>query len=165
MEGNVMTVEQILDAMDDMLDKALAIPLSGGKCMMNADHFRDLIGDIRLNLPQEIKQSKIIINDRKAILDDAKREAENIVRVAEERARRLVDENEIIRKVKEQATEMARAANVQSRDIKRAANEYANNILKTTEQSLIDSLNQVKEGRAALHSQATGQRKNSFDLE
>ncbi|MGI5957928.1 MAG: ATPase [Massiliimalia sp.] len=145
-----MDVNEILDLMDEMLDSALSVPLSGGKCMVNADRLHDLIGDIRLNLPQEIRQSKAVVNDRKAILDDAKREAEKIVRVAEERARRMTEESEVIRRVKERANEIMQTSQEQSKELKRAANDFAENILKTTEQGLLDSLNQVKSAKAAL---------------
>ena len=79
-----MNVNEILDIMDDMLDSAWTVPLSGGKCMVEVDRLRELISDVRLNMPQEIKQAKLIVTDRKIILDDAKKEAENILRTAEQ---------------------------------------------------------------------------------
>lgn len=155
-----MDVNEILDLMDDMLDSALSVPLTGGKCMVNADRLHELIGDIRLNLPQEIRQSKAVVNDRKAILDDAKREAEKIVRVAEERARRMTEESEVIRRVKERANEIMQSSQEQSKELKRAANEFAENILKTTEQGLVDSLNQVKSARSALRTPVSVKKSN-----
>lgn len=153
-----MNVNDILDIMDDMLDSALSIPLSGGKCMIDADRFRELVGDIRLNMPQEVKQAKMIVQDRKMLVEDAKREAENIIKVAEERARRLVEENEITRRVKERANEIMTSSQTQSRELKRAANEFADGILRTTEQGLIDSLNQVKNAKAALRTPTPAKR-------
>lgn len=145
-----MNVNEILDRMDDLMDGAPSLPLSGGKCVVNSERMRELIDELRLNLPQEIKQAKMIVSDRKVILEDAKREAESVVKVAEERARRLVDENEITKKAKERATEIMTTAQTQSRELKRAANEFSENVLKTAEQSLTESLNQVRTAKSAL---------------
>lgn len=146
-----MNVNEILDRMDDLMDGAPSLPLSGGKCVVNSERMRELIDELRLNLPQEIKQAKMIVSDRKAILEDAKREAESVVKVAEERARRLVDENEITKKAKERATEIMTTAQSQARELKRAANEFSENVLKTAEQGLTESLNQVRTAKSALH--------------
>lgn len=145
-----MNVNEILDRMDDLMDGAPSLPLSGGKCVLNAERMRELIDELRLNLPQEIKQAKMIVSDRKVILEDAKREAESVVKVAEERARRLVDENELTKKAKERATEIMTTAQTQARELKRAANEFSENVLKTAEQGLTESLNQVRTAKSAL---------------
>ena len=145
-----MNVNEILDRMDDLMDGAPSLPLSGGKCVVNSERMRELIDELRLNLPQEIKQAKMIVSDRKAILEDAKREAESVVKVAEERARRLVEDNEITKKAKERATEIMTTAQSQARELKRAANEFSENVLKTAEQGLTESLNQVRTAKSAL---------------
>ncbi len=147
-----MNINEILDIMDDMLESAWSVPLSGGKCMIEVDRFEELIDDIRLNLPQEIKQAKLIVTDRKIILEDAKKEAENIIKTAEERARRLVDEDEITKKAKVQANEILSTAQSQARELKRAANEFSESILKNAEHGLVDAVNQIKTAKTALRS-------------
>ena len=79
-----MNIDDILDQMDEMLDKAWNLPLTGGRCVVDAEKVRDLIDDIRLNLPTEIKQAKQIVADRTDIISVAKAEAESIVRKAED---------------------------------------------------------------------------------
>lgn len=147
-----MNVNEILDIMEEMLESAWAVPLSGGKRVIEVDRFEELIDDVRMNLPQEIKQAKLIVTDRKMILDDAKKEAEGIVKAAEERARRMVNEDEITKKAKAQAGEILATAQTQARELKRAANEFSESVLKNTEQGLMDAVNQVKTAKAALRS-------------
>lgn len=147
-----MNINEILDIMDDMLESAWAVPLSGGKCVIEVDRFGELIDDIRLNLPQEIKQAKLIVTDRKIILEDAKKEAESIIKAAEDRARRLTDENDINKQAKVQANEILATAQSQARELKRAANEFSENVLKNTEQGLMDAVSQIKTAKAALRS-------------
>ena len=71
-----MNIDDILDAMDEMLDRAWNLPLTGGRCVVDAEKVRDLIDDIRLNMPAEIKQAKQIVADRADIISVAKKEAE-----------------------------------------------------------------------------------------
>lgn len=90
-----MTVDELLDQIDDMIDKAWSMPLTGGKCLIEADHLRDIVDDIRGNMPSEIRQAKAIVADRTDIVTTAKREAEGIIRTAEERARGMVAREEV----------------------------------------------------------------------
>ena len=108
-----MNISEILDTIDDMLDKSWGLPLSGGKCVVDVERLRDLIGDVRLNMPVEIKQAKMIVADRKQIVDDAKREAEIIIK-AEERAKAIVDHDELVKKAQVRANEINTQAQVQS---------------------------------------------------
>ena len=85
-----MNIDEILEMIDDTLDKGATVPFSGKKVMVDADKIRDLLNEIRLNLPQEIKQAKLIVMDRKTIISDANEEAEAIVRKAEERAKAII---------------------------------------------------------------------------
>ena len=68
-----MNIDDILDAMDEMLDRAWNLPLTGGRCVVDAEKVRDLIDDIRLNMPAEIKQAKQIVADRTDIISVAKK--------------------------------------------------------------------------------------------
>ena len=146
-----MNAIEILDLMDEMLDKAWNMPMSNGKCVINADRMRELIDDIKRNLPQEIKQARLIVQDRTDILSDARKEADQLVKAAEEKARRLVDQNEITKTAKQNAMEMVQNAQAQARSLKKAANEYVDELLGKNERQLLEAANQAKRARAALH--------------
>ena len=90
-----MNVSSLLDELDEMIDSAWNMPLSGGKALVDAERVREIVDKIRSSLPQEIRQAKAIVSDRSQIIADAKREAETVVRVAEERARVMVNQDEI----------------------------------------------------------------------
>ena len=92
-----MNIDEILEMIDDTLDKGATVPFSGKKVMVDADKIRDLLNEIRVNLPQEIKQAKLIVMDRKTIISDANEEAETIVRKAEERAKTIISNEEIVK--------------------------------------------------------------------
>ena len=109
-----MNIEEILDMLDELLDKAWNLPLTGGRCVVDAEKVRDMIDDIRLNMPAEIKQAKAIGSDRAEILSAAKTEAESIVRKAEERSRSLLAQEEIVRQAQAKANEILSQAREQA---------------------------------------------------
>lgn len=145
-----MTVEEFLDQLDDMVDSALRLPLSGGKCLIAADQLRDCLDGIRASLPIEVRQAKAIVNDRADIIATARREAEGIVRTAEERARRLVEDQEIVRQAQEKATEMMSQAQQKSREMRRSAYDFSEDMLKRTEETLAQRLSEVRQVRQTL---------------
>ena len=139
-----MSVEELLGQIDDMVDKAWDVPLSGGKCMIEADRLRDIIDDIRINMPQEILQAKAIVQDKAQIMAKAAKEAEEIVRKAEERAAHLVDNEEIVRKATAKAKEIEQAAQGQATQLKTTVTQYCDNLLTQTQEQLKKSFDEVK---------------------
>lgn len=142
-----MSIDEILEVIDDLIDRAWAVPLSGGRCMVDAEKLRQLIDDVRLNMPTEIKQARAIVADRNEIIGSARKEAENIVRRAEERSAFLVSESEIVKVSQEKATEIVSTAQLKARELRNASNEFVENILKVTETTLIENLGEIRNAR------------------
>lgn len=145
-----MNIDDILDAMDETLDRAWNLPLTGGRCVVDAEKVRDLIDDIRLNMPAEIKQAKQIVADRADILSVAKTEAETIVRKAEEQAKALVEQEEITKQAQTRATEILTQAQMKAREMRQASQEFAETMLKSTEETLSKALSDVRSTHQAL---------------
>ncbi len=160
-----MTVEVILEQLDDMIDKALRLPLSGGKCLLPAEQLRDCVDGIRANMPIEVKQAKAIVTDRAEIISTARKEAEGIVRTAEERARRLVQEEEIVRQAQEKATEMLAQAQQKAREMRRSAFDFSEDVLKRTEEALAQRLTEVRGVRQSLRSPQSAIQNNTNNEE
>ncbi len=115
-----MNIEELLDMMDETLEEAVNLPFSGGKRVVDVEKVRDIIDDIRLNMPTEIRQAKAIVQDRAEIVDDAKKEAEAIVKRAEDRARAMVAQEAIVKAAQQRATEILSSAQSQSREMRGA---------------------------------------------
>ncbi len=160
-----MTVEVILEQLDDMIDKALRLPLSGGKCLLPAEQLRDCVDGIRANMPIEVKQAKAIVTDRAEIISTARKEAEGIVRTAEERARRLVQEEEIVRQAQEKATEMLAQAQQKAREMRRSAFDFSEDVLKRTEEALAQRLTEVRGVRQSLRNPQSAIQNNTNNEE
>ena len=148
-----MSIEEILDQLDELIDRAWSLPLTGGRCVVDADKVRELLDDVRLNMPTEIRQAQSIVADRTEIVNTAKKEAEAIIARAEKRAAALVEEEEIVRQSRSKAAEIAQQAQQQSREMRQSAKDFVDNILKNTEESLAASMNEVKNTRAAFRQQ------------
>ena len=144
-----MPIEEILDQLDELIDRSWSLPLTGGRCVVDADKVRELLDDVRLNLPTEIRQAQSIVADRTAIVEEAKKEAEAIIARAEKRAAALVDEQEIVRQSKNKAAEITQQAQQQSREMRQSAKDFVDGILKNTEETLAASLTEVKGTRSA----------------
>ncbi len=145
-----MKVDELLEQIDDMVDKAVSVPLSGGKCLIPADALRDLVDDIRANLPSELRQAQAIVADRGEIVLAAKRESEDIIRNAEERARVMVSEEEIVLAAKQKANEILLSAQQHSREMRKGANEFADDVLKSTEELLGKQVAELRQARQML---------------
>ena len=124
--------------------------LSGGRCVIDAEKVREMVDDIRLNLPDEIKQAKAIVKDRSEILSSAKTEAEAIVRKAEERARVMIAQDEVMKQAQSKATEIVTQAQTKSKEIRQASQEFSDEVLRKAEESLANSLSEVRQTRQAL---------------
>ena len=145
-----MSIDELLDVMDETLEDALNVPFSGGKRMVDVEKVRELIDDIRLNMPQEIQQAKAVVKDRTQIIDKAKREADMIIKRAEERARTMVAEEAIMKTAQQKATEMITSAQNQSREMRATVTNYCENMLRQTEEQLSSSLSDVQNVRDTL---------------
>lgn len=145
-----MVIDEILDMMDDLLDSGATVPFSVKKIVIDGDNMRECINKIRLNLPSEIKEARNIALDKKIILSDANKEAEQIVRRAEERAKALVSNDEITKAAKQKAIEILNQAQSESKKVKNAANKYIEDTLLKSEESLQASLSDIKRTRQSV---------------
>ena len=145
-----MNIEEYLDTLDSLLDDSWSIPLSGGKIAVDQAKAREIIEDIRLHMPNEIRQAKAIVADRSSIITTAKNEAEHIIHTAEERAAAMIAQEEIHKQAVAHANEIMNQAQEKSREMRRAATEFAETVLKNSEESVAASLNEIKQARTAL---------------
>ncbi len=119
-----MSIEEILDDMDELLDKAGSVPFAAHKSLIDGDRLRELINDARLNVPQEVKHAKMVEFDRDRIIKEAEARAEKIIHQAEERAKAIVEEEAIVKEAKKRALEAVTKAQKESEAIRDATNDY-----------------------------------------
>ena len=145
-----MNIEEILDMLDELLDKSWSLPLSGGRSVVDDEKIRELLDDVRLNLPSEIKQAKAIVADRADILATAKREADAVVRRAEDRARALIAQEEIINQAQQKAAEILSQAQTKAKELRNASQDFSDDLLRQSEETLTKLLTEVRTTRQAM---------------
>ena len=176
-------IEEIISALDEMIQDARSVPLSSDKCIVERDRVLDRLDEISNMLPGELKQAKTIVESRSEVINNAKREAENILKQAQGQARQLVAENEIYKQVQDEANAMMKAAKEQAeatvkaakdeadatvlaaqnriRELKGVTNKYVDDALRQTEQAISEALNEVRESRAKFNALVGSQNKNN----
>ena len=147
-----MNIEEILEQLDDMLDAAWAMPLSGGKVVVDGERVRDYLDAIRANLPSEIRQARAIVTDRTEIVNTAKKEAESIIRNAEERRNQILSHEEIVIQAQERANEIQAQTQQRAREMRRSAQEFTEDVLRRAEETLTQQVSQVRQARVSLRS-------------
>ena len=145
-----MTTEQLIDKLEDLVDQAWSLPLSGGRSVLDADKVRDLLEDLRDSLPQETRQAKAIVADRSQIINDAKREAETVVRVAEERAKKMINQHEIVKQAQARANDLLAQSQAKAREMRRAANDYVDDLMKRTDEQFTANLAELRKTRQSI---------------
>ena len=152
MEKMDNTVDSILGMMEGIVDSAKIFPMTHGKVLIDQEQFLDMLADLRSQLPRELEDARRIVADRSNILETAKKEAEMTTRVAEERARKLVDHDEIVKQAQMKANEIMSTAQLQTRELKKAAMEYADSMLAQVDEQLNKSLIEVRQRRQSFRS-------------
>lgn len=145
-----MGIEEILELMDDMLDKAVNVPFSNKKSLIDVEKMRELVDEIRINMPKEIKLAHELVSDRRNVLNSAKNEAAAIIQRAEQRAASLVSQQEIVRQATQKANEINAAAQEQTKELRDMTNKYVDNMLTKVEELLSNDIIDVKKARSAL---------------
>ncbi len=141
------SVEELLNTLYDMISDAWSIPMSKDKCVIERERALSIIDEVSTCLPSDLKQAQQIVESRNDILSGAKREADAIKRQAEERARQLVSQEEVLIVARQKANDMISAAEAKSRELKKAAGDYVDDTLKRTEDALSEALKEVHQSR------------------
>ncbi len=145
-----MELLELLEQIEEIMESGMNIPLSGGKCLVDRESILELVQEIRLKLPDDIKMAKRITEEKQRVLAEAQQEAENILKNAESRIAALVDENEITKKAYEQAEVIISNAKKNAREIRLGTREYADGVLNKVEEILEDTLDVIKVNRQEL---------------
>ena len=139
--------EDIIGALYDLVQDARSMPLAADKCILERDRVLDMLDEIIAQLPAELKQSRTIVESRNELITQARREAEGIIRQAQEQAKELVTKEAIYIEAKKRAEELVGQTQARIDALKKASNEYMDDALRRTEEVIAQSLNNVRETR------------------
>ena len=146
------TTEDIIGALYDMVQDARAMPLAADKCILERDRVLDMLDEIIAQLPSELKQSRAIVESRHELISQARREAETVVKQAQEEAKKLVTKEAIYQEAKRRSEELVAQTQGRMEQLKQAANEYMDESLRQTEEAMSRALEEVRDTRMKFRS-------------
>ena len=160
---NEQNIEEIISALYDMVQDARAMPLAADKCILERDKVLDMLDEVIAQLPVELKQARTIVDSRNELIGQARREAETIIRKAQEEAADKVSEEAIYLEAKRQCQEMVLQTQARMAEVRKASNDYMNDALRRTEEAISLSLEDVKDTRAKFNALVEAQEKRVAD--
>lgn len=130
-----MEIMEIIDMMEETIDKAPTVPLSG-KILVDKEDILDYIQEMRLVFPDEVKEAKWVKEERERILAEAQSRSDEMIKNAEEKVVRMIDEHEVTKQAVDQANQMVNDAQQKAMEIKTDCDQYADDILNDLEKRL-----------------------------
>lgn len=145
---NEQNIEDIISALYDMVQDARGLPLGADKCILERDKVLDMLDEIIAQLPVELKQARTIVESRNELIGQARREAEGMIRQAQDQAAKMVAEETIYLEAKRQCQEMVLQTKQRMAELRKASNDYMDDALRRTEEAVAMSLEDVRDTRA-----------------
>lgn len=137
----------LLDMLYAMVTEAWGVPLGNDKCIIEREKAVEIINEIKSSLPSSLAEAKRLVAARDEFIGNAKREAEAVRKNAEEQARTMVEEQEIMRTARTRSAEMIASAEAKSSELRRVAGDYVEDIMRQSEESLASALATVQSVR------------------
>ena len=152
-EKNVEVME-LIETLYTMVTEAWGVPLGNDKCIVERENVLEILNEIKTRIPVELAEAKRLVSARDEFIGNAKREAESIRKNAEDKARAMLEEQEIVRVAKQHSAELVNNAEYKSKELRRVANEYVDEILRRTEETVGSALKSINQSRASFRSLA-----------
>lgn len=137
-------IEQLIGEIETYIDSCKFQPLSTTKILVNKEELEELLVELRLRIPDEIKQYQKIISNQDAILSEARSQADNMIQEATAQTNELVNEHEIMQRAYAAANQVVEDANAQAQAIVDSAVNDANNIRQSAIQYTDDMLRSLQ---------------------
>lgn len=142
-------IMSLIDQLEEVIDGSKQVPFSANR-MVSPDEVFDIIDEIRNSYPEDLKQARWIVKQQQEMAEDAERAANRVLEEAQERARALIAETEVVRAAEARAAEILEDARANEREIRMGAEDYADEIMANLEVNLGKLLTAVQRGRDRL---------------
>lgn len=138
-------IEQIIDDIEDYIGGCKFQTFSSTNILVDKEHMEELLRELRMKTPDEIKRYQKIISNKEAILNDAKEKADAMLKEAQVHTDQMVNEHEIMQQAYAQADQIVRLAQQQAQEIVDRAVVEANAYRSSASQYMDDMLGQLED--------------------
>jgi vacuolar-type H+-ATPase subunit H len=153
-----MTIDilHLVDRLETLLSKSWRLPFTSN-VVIQEDAFLDIIDQMRISIPEEVKQARRVTAERERLLEQAQEEADRIVALAQEQAGGLADDHEIVKAAQARADEVMTHAQRSAETVKGDADTYVMETLSSLEEQLMMLLTTVRNGIRQVQGSASQQ--------
>lgn len=144
-----MDVLGLIDEIEDIVETAGSLPLTS-KVLVQKEELLDIISELRIKLPDEIKQAAWIKEERERIISEANKDAEQIIKETRLKLEELVSKEEVLKEANERAKDIMNKAQIASTNLKRSSLEYSDKFLMNAQENLKDMITTLNENRTEL---------------
>jgi len=149
-----MEILKMIDLLEDKVEQSKTIPLLN-RALIDREELLAAIEEIRLNIPEDMKQARLIKEERKRIIAEAQTEADEIIKNAKVKTEKMVDEHEITKKAYEQANQIVAAAQKNSSELRMGARQYVDSLFADTDAKLTKAQSIIRKARADVRQEAS----------
>ena len=154
MNENKVEVMELIENLYTMVSEAWGVPLGNDKCIVEREAVLEILNEIKTRLPVELSEAKRVVTAKDEFIGNAKREAESVRKNAEDKARELLEEQEIVKRANALSAQLVNDAEFKSKELRRVASEYVDDILRRTEETVGSALKSINQSRASFRSLA-----------
>ncbi|MCC7369947.1 MAG: hypothetical protein IT306_16090 [Chloroflexi bacterium] len=144
-EAGAVDFMYLLDRLEETLVTGSRVPLMA-RTLVDEQECLDILDQLRVAMPNEIKEARRIIAERDHLLAQAREETERIIRGAENRANRMIDEHAVVRGAQNRANQIEEQAERESQQVREEAEQYAETVLSRVQERLEQALTNVRTG-------------------
>lgn len=158
-------IEELIGNLYDLIQDARSMPLAADKCIIERDAVLDMLDEIIAQLPGELKQSRTIVESRNELINQARREAEAVIRQAQEQAKQLVLNENVYLQAKEQSEKLIAQTQERVSQIRKAGNDYMYEALRRAEETVSEALSDIQSTRMKFRSVTEAQEMRAENIE
>src|SRR3990170_8929385 len=147
-----MDILHLVDRLEELFNQSKPIWFTHS-VIVDEDRMLDLIDQMRVSIPEEIKKAQQIIIQRDRILAQTQEESSRTLNIAREKADVLIDRDPVIQAAQVRGEQIIQQARAEAEITRREADEYVLNTLSTVGEELERLLNQVRNGVRTLQSE------------
>jgi cell division septum initiation protein DivIVA len=140
-----MDILQMIDRLEELLNESRPLPFTHN-VIVDEDRMLDLIDQMRVSIPEEVKKAQQLIAQRDRLLAQAQEEANRTVNLARDRSSELVERDQVVQAAYAQAEQIKDQAHLDGDAIRRDADQYVLETLRNLEMEMERAINQVRNG-------------------
>lgn len=144
-----MDIQHLVDRLEDLIDEGRHMPFSKFT-LIDEERALEIIDQMRISIPEEIEKASRIIGQRDRVLAQANEEAARILQLARQKSEQMVNETDDVKRAQERANHIIEQSHIEAANITAEADQYVKDVLSRLEQTLLRSINEVRNGLSQL---------------